>query len=287
MLDHTHWRHMLPLSLCIAGAAQCSASLWLMRYPQFINRVVLGGMALAGLAVGLLAWRLWLRPTPEGEQSARTGHGESMRIEPPSAPAHDPVADERRRIALQLHDRVAGPLVLAIAECQSCSEAAPQLILQLEKCLFNLHTSVDQMAAEDMDAAMALAQLRQRVEPLLRRRGIQMVWQTCPTAAAPALAADAVEHLQLIVQEALCNVLQHSQAQRVWVRSYWVADVEWIVEIENDGVPFSATRYGQGIKGMQRRAHSMPAQLHLIPKSNGGFLVRLSIRLPPVPPPGA
>ncbi|GAB2459466.1 hypothetical protein GCM10027082_07850 [Comamonas humi] len=230
------------------------------------DRLLAAILFVAGLLQGGLGWAWW--------RSCKHRAGNDR-----SREKHELITRERQRIARQLHDGVGGPLVLAVAESRHLGVPALVLVQHLEACLFNLRTSVDAMAMENPDLMGCLVQLRHRIDPLLRSRRITLIWQISASTPPPMLDSEAVGHFHLIVQEALCNVLQHAQARKVSIRSYAIGQ-KWVLEIENDGVRFptnGAELQGRGLAGMRHRAKCIRARLRLMPLPRGGLLLRLEI----------
>ena len=76
-------------------------------------------------------------------------------------------------------------------------------------------------------------------------------------------------HLYRVMQEALNNVARHSQSKRAAVRLRYLPEAV-VLEVEDDGVGFGATRTrtGMGLVSMRERAELVNGMLDL---ENGEF----------------
>lgn len=124
---------------------------------------------------------------------------------------------ERRRIARDLHDHVGSQLVSTMGLLDAAVPAQAQALRALEQCLLDCPV-VDSMDGNDESLPERLARLRHRMQPVLERQGIQVVWDVDCTGDAMPPVGERAAHLACIAQEALSNVLQHSGATQVQVR---------------------------------------------------------------------
>jgi signal transduction histidine kinase len=199
------------------------------------------------------------------------------------------IADERLRIARELHDTLAHSLVAINVRAGVAVD---------------LHDSQDPLPAlRDIQqaSATALRDLRATLG-LLRRRG-----DDAPTAPAFDLEAlpslvdharsggvDADMDVQLdgaavpsaiggaafrIVQEALTNVLRHADASRAHVRVR-ASTKALDLEITDDGrVNSAAAHPGLGLRGMAERAAALGGRLDVGPREEGGWRVHATLPL--------
>jgi signal transduction histidine kinase len=192
------------------------------------------------------------------------------------------VADERKRIAQDIHDGVGSQLVGLIASLDASSPQHKQLHLGLECCLLDLKMAVDNMDSGDTNIFDALGSLRYRFTPSLMRAGIRMVWRVDTAGPLLALPQTGVAHVMRIVQECLANVLLHSEAKKVRVVCrYEDAPPHMLLEVQDDGVgmvpPQDNTWIGKGLSGMRERAHSLGAKIEIDTKQGVGTRVRLQV----------
>ena len=196
------------------------------------------------------------------------------------------VAQERQRIARDLHDHVGSQLVGAMALVDERDPAMRPLVLALERCMLDLRLVVDSMSCDDDALPDCLARLRHRIQPALDRRGIALAWNVAPPASAPCMpvGAHACE-LAAIAQEAVSNVLQHSSATAVSIALLPLDTPQgaaWRLQVADNGkglpaAALSCHHAGQGLAGMRRRAAKAGGSLELIPAEGGGLCVQVTV----------
>lgn len=192
------------------------------------------------------------------------------------------VADERKRIAQDIHDGVGSQLVGLIASLDTNSPLHKRLHLGLECCLLDLKMTVDNMDGGNTNIFEALGSLRYRFAPSLQRAGIRMVWRVDTAGPLLALPQAGVAHVRRIAQECLANVLMHSQAKTVRVICrYEFAPPRMLLEVQDDGVGMVQEQdgacVGKGLPGIRERAHSLGAKLEIDTKQGFGTRVRLQV----------
>jgi signal transduction histidine kinase len=198
------------------------------------------------------------------------------------------VADERLRIARELHDTLAHSLVAinvraGVAAHLKDSEDPSEALLDIKR------TSAD-----------ALTDLRVTLG-LLRERG-----ETAPVSPALDLAAlpelvegvrsggiDADVEIEVngesvpspvgqaafrIVQEALTNVMRHAHATNAHVRVETTSGA-LVVEVTDDGNGGSGAPDGHGLRGMGERAAALGGRISAGPRAEGGWRVRALLPL--------
>jgi signal transduction histidine kinase len=192
------------------------------------------------------------------------------------------VADERKRIAQDIHDGVGSQLVGLIASLDASSPHHKRLHLGLECCLLDLKMTVDNMDSGDTNIFDALGSLRYRFTPSLMRAGIRMVWRVDTAGPLLAVPQARVAHVMRITQECLANVLVHSQAKTVrLICRYEQAPPRMLLEVQDDGVGMvqddDGGWIGKGLSGMRERAKSLGAQLQIDTQKGAGTRVRLQV----------
>jgi signal transduction histidine kinase len=206
------------------------------------------------------------------------------------------VAEERLRIARDLHDVVAHSL------------ASISIQAGMGAHVIDRHPDEARAALVAIKAASkeALDELRTTLDVL---RDPDQRAPTAPTAGLAALAGltsgpeqaglavtvtvEGLDHRRLpaaldvtayrIVQESLTNVMRHARAHRVDVRVTAGTD-ELIIEVVDDGVGGDAgSGAGHGLVGMGERAALVGGRVDAGPRSGGrGFGVHAVLPLPPV-----
>ncbi|MFG1639781.1 sensor histidine kinase [Amycolatopsis sp. NPDC049252] len=188
-------------------------------------------------------------------------------------------ADERLRIARELHDALGHHLALINVQAGAA-----------------LHRRDPEQAEEALGAIKdasktALQELRATLG-MLRRTGapaLSRVAELAESAGASGLTVRTeidgvardlppdVEHAAFrVVQEALTNVAKHAAAETVVVRLGY-GETELSVQVDDDGRGGSAPA-GNGIRGMTERARALGGEVTAAPRESGGFRVRA--RLP-------
>lgn len=195
------------------------------------------------------------------------------------------ITDERQRIMLDLHDGVGGQLVNALAYMESTQTTDLTLRDALEEALRDLSLMIDSMTPSG-DVSVLLGMLRGRLEPLLAQHGLVFNWQIEDDPVMPDPGPSQNLRLMRIAQEAITNVVKHANAT-----SITVATDQASLMISDDGVGFDVqaalARAGQaggfGLTGMQRRAKSIGAQLHIRSGDSGTELILTWPTTPPAP----
>jgi signal transduction histidine kinase len=189
-------------------------------------------------------------------------------------------AQERARIARELHDVVAHSLAVMVAQADGGRYAAPAgpAAAALEQIGDTGREALEQMRA-------LLGVLRAEEEhpdlPRLVRRlaGAGLPVELEVEGAERPLPPELQRSLHRIAQEALTNVLKHAQSpRRVEVVLRYLDDpgVELTVRDDGRGHP-AADGDGHGLTGMRERVALHNGSLHAGPQAGGGFEVRARI----------
>jgi signal transduction histidine kinase len=198
------------------------------------------------------------------------------------------VAEERRRIAQDIHDGVGSQLVGLLASLDASSPTHRRIMLGLESCLLDLKTTVDNVdSTDDSDTNIfdALGRMRYRFQPSLSRLGIQMQWKIDVSGPLIAVRPAQLAHVVRIVQECLANVLLHSEAKTVRVTCGYEdqGTPRMLLEVLDDGVGMAERSpqdiIGKGLSGMKERALAIGAQLQISTRLGLGTRVRLYLPL--------
>jgi len=217
------------------------------------------------------------------------GMGRWQRRRASTAAAHR----ERERIARDLHDGVGSGLhgIQRLAEALNRmpegSEEAQQCREELLTAAQTLSGSMDRLiwAVKPENATLEnLATFLADYAPgLLQSQGIMCELDLPPALPPLALHGDTRQQLFLAVNEALNNVVKHSQARQAWLRVVWAAP--WLeIVLEDDGCGFAAgsTRpgCGNGLKNLHHRMASMQGSLEVNARLGGGTRLALQVPLP-------
>jgi signal transduction histidine kinase len=206
------------------------------------------------------------------------------------------VAQERTRIARELHDIVAHGISVMVVQARG---GRRMLTVDPDEAR-EAFDAIESTGRQALDELRRLLGMLRRLDeqptltpqPSLDRLG-ELIDQV-QEAGLPVRVAVEGQAIELppgvdlsayrIVQEALTNTLKHAgpATAQVVVR-YHPADLE--LEISDDGHrAASADGAGQGLIGMRERVALYGGELHSGHRSEGGYLVRARLPLPSGPP---
>jgi signal transduction histidine kinase len=200
------------------------------------------------------------------------------------------VAEERNRLARELHDSVTQDLFTAAMIARSLPQLAESHPDRLREGLDDLVRLTGGAQAEMRGLLLEL-----RPEALLRRPLGELVEQlaaaacgrsridvTTSVSGVSVLPPPAHLTVYRIAQEAVSNIVKHAAARHAYIGLYHVDGVVDLV-VRDDGcgftVPESAAE-GFGLRSMRERADSIGGQLALTSAPGEGTEVRLSWRQP-------
>ncbi|MFH0176903.1 sensor histidine kinase [Streptomyces cacaoi] len=221
---------------------------------------------------------------------ARAAHAERTREEETRLR----VAEERMRIARELHDVVAHHMAVANAQAGTARHLAPTHPEQAQKLLGELTTTTSSALLELRATVGVLRQSGDPdVDPLKPAPGLDRLPEliaTCESAGVEVSVTTEGEPLPLspgvdltayrIIQEALTNVTKHGAGRGAGVRLTY-SDSRLLISVTNDTTATSAPvpEGGYGLMGMRERAHSVGGDLHAGPRPEGGFEVATALPL--------
>ena len=201
------------------------------------------------------------------------------------------VADERRRLAAEIHDTLAQGLTGIIAQLQvvantpdenQAREHVHRAMDLARHSLGEARRSVHNLAPVALADAGLPEALKQTVTDWGERTGVRAEFTA--TGTAQQLHDEIAATLLRIAQEALSNASRHARAGRLGVTLTFLGD-EVILDIRDDGVGFDPlglpprTRAGGfGLDGMRARAERIAGSLTV--ESEPGHGTALSARVP-------
>ncbi len=196
------------------------------------------------------------------------------------------VAEERNRMAQEMHDTLGHHLTVAAVQL----EAAQALVKQDPDRAAALITTVRAQIRQSLgELRRTVAALRQPVDDL--PAALQTLAARFTAATGLPVAVDcqkaptelpAAHRLLLYraAQEGLTNVQRHAHARQAWLRLTRQHDGV-LLALEDDGVgppPNPSTQGGIGLRGMAEQAQRLGGYARLLPRPQGG--ARLEVYLP-------
>jgi len=247
--------------ICLAATLALFAEIHLVVTPIVSSEYVLQGDFLRLLAYGILLLGVW-----RAMADAEFGRA---------------VADERGRVAREIHDGLAQYL-FAISTQVSMLESGASL----EHVLPRLKRASTAAQQEARFAVLALssaggsarfdAALRRYVDVLTADGELEVELEVDPSVR---LAPDEQIEVFRIVQEGLGNARRHAGAHRVRVAISY-ADGKRVVSVTDDGVGFAqeTVETGQGLENMRRRAEAIEGRLRLSSAPGRGTAIEVVLR---------
>lgn len=249
-----------------------------------LTMVIFGAAAVAG--DGSKARRLYADAV---EERARQD------VERRETDMREAVAEERARIARELHDAVGHTVNVMVVHAGAGRVAAGQDPQRAAQALGEIE-SIGRAALTDIDRLLGLlrqdgAAGRQPTHGLgdvaalverIRTTGVE-VELTAP-ADLPRIPVATGAAAYRIVQEALTNVIKHAGPAQVRVVVDLDGDLHLSVEDDGRGAAADGTtdagRVGRGLIGMRERATLLGGELTAGPRPGGGYRVAAHLPLP-------
>lgn len=258
----------------------------------------MGSVAAFGLVAGVLGHSAHNRRAYLAAVEERARRAEKSR----ESEARRRVAEERLRIARELHDLVAHQITLANAQAtvaahlfdsrpEQTRKSLAELVRTTGDALDDLRATVGLLrqsgdAAEPAEPAPGLSRLPTLLDSFARA-GLQVSLEQEGTARPLPPGVDLTAYR--IVQEALTNVTKHAGTGTARVRLVWNRDRVTLTVADDGGgtrTPPGATASerppGYGLIGMRERATAVGGRLFAGDRPEGGFLVSTELPLPAV-----
>jgi signal transduction histidine kinase len=277
----------IAIGLVFAGFAELHAILYPSAHPGQVStadllRLACSGCLLAGLASALRADQRELRSANIELEQLRDAEVEHA------------AAEERNRLARELHDGLAQDLWLAKLRAGELV-GMPGLPAEARRAAESAVEAIDIGLTEAREAVAALRSsahsdsgfcsvLQQSVEELGDRFGlrVEFAFEGEHTSTIPARTQ--AEMLR-IAQEAVANVAKHAEATLVGVRLS-ITGGRITLRIADNGQGFSVaspSRTGFGMTTMQERAALIGGTVRVTSSPDAGTLVVASVPLAPPP----
>jgi signal transduction histidine kinase len=229
-------------------------------------------------------------------QLARELREKASRLERESAEQQKlAVAEERARIAREMHDVVAHNVSVMVVQASAARRMidhdptrAREALTSVEQtgreALAEMRRMLDVLRAEDERAALAPQPSIDELESLIalaREAGLDVELEV--EGERRRLSSGVDLSAFRIVQEALSNTIKHAGAAHARVRLRF-GDDEMEVDVVDDGHGARARasdngKAGQGLVGMRERVAMLGGRLEAGYRANGGFEVRATLPL--------
>ena len=267
------------LAAAVMSATLVLASVMVGRSEPLLHLVVVGWSAAAVfLGDAVRSRRQYLAELEERHRNVeRTREEETGRR----------IAEERLRIAQDLHDSVAH----AMATINVQAGAAAHVVDRRPEAAREALSAIQRASGDVLDELAALLNLLRDTETPGERAptpGLERMPDLIASTAQAGLTIDLAVSGPVdavspststaayrIVQESLTNVVRHSGCSTARVRID-ASDGQLTVEVEDDGsaVPATGGGTGRGIQGMRERAEATGGVLEAMARPEGGFRVR-------------
>jgi PAS domain S-box-containing protein len=202
--------------------------------------------------------------------------------------------DERARIARELHDDYCQRVTTLILEAnmlrRGCEGAAPSLAprlaamsQKLSDILNDFRTLSHELIPRTLGDTSLAVPIRNLVKEFSQKAGFEIKFfeEKIPVK----IPSGTMTTMFRLLQESLCNIVKHANAQHVAVT--WGATEQGELElvVVDDGIGFEITRVcegqkGMGIVGMRERARLVGGTVKIISQPGEGTTVIFSIPLP-------
>lgn len=198
---------------------------------------------------------------------------------------------ERHRLSRELHDSVTQSLysvtmyaeaaarLLVTGDVATATEHLRELRTTAQEALREMRLLIFELRPPALEKIGLAAALQARLEAVEVRGGMQTDLRVEGERDSKCLDRAAEDELYHIAQEALNNILKHSNAQHVWVHLQFT-EAEVFLTIRDDGVGFTPTASGNGglgLASLQERAEKLRATLEIESTPGGGTEVRVVV----------
>jgi signal transduction histidine kinase len=190
-------------------------------------------------------------------------------------------AEERKRIAREMHDGVAQELVALgyiVDEIASVSDEVETIALadtlrnEISRVVAEIRYSILDLRHHVTDHRLSGA-LADYVHQVTQDMDVRV--NLVLDESGPALPPRTESELLRVAQEAIGNVRKHARADNLWV-TLVSDDTKLLLEVEDDGVGNAMPKARHwGLQSMKERASGIEASLEVTPREGGGTIVRL------------
>jgi signal transduction histidine kinase len=217
-------------------------------------------------------------------RSLREAEARAARLE---VERREAIAEERTRIARELHDVIAHSVSVmtvqagaaeemlrvdparALEPVRAVQETGRQALVEMKRLVGMLREGDEETGLAPQPGVADV----ERLVAQMRDAGLQVELRVEGTPRPVPLGVDLSAYR--VVQEALTNALKHGGGGAVVTLRY--RDDELALEVTNDGLGESAAGHGHGLPGMRERISIFGGSFEAGPQAGGGFAVRASL----------
>ena len=189
------------------------------------------------------------------------------------------LSEERERIMRDIHDGIGGQLVTTLAAIDNPDMTIKGVKNSLKLALQDLRMVIDSLDGDEQDITTILGTLRMRLGYLLKKADIKLVWKVQDLPMLETFGPEKSLSTMRIIQEAITNVIKHSNATILTISTYTKdqhGEILAIVEVADNGCGMTHTSsLGRGLNNMKQRAQRMDALLEVKNESNKGMAILL------------
>lgn len=284
---HPSWRRLLSVGMLLATCAVLTAQRTAMTSDLFATIGYTGAAWLSGLLLQIQARR-------NAERTTALAAAQALR-------AREAVAEERARIARELHDMVAHSVTVMVLQ----AGAVRRRLGTGQDTEHDLLSAVEQAGRDAVTELRRTLGLLRGTEPTdtVPQRGVADLPELLGQVREAGLAVHLNTEGELrplppsldlsayrIVQEALTNVLKHAPGGRTDVTVAYQPDQLTLTVTDQGGRsvrPAGAESAGHGLVGMRERAAMFGGSLHAGPEPGGGYRVTAVLPLAAATSPAA
>lgn len=168
------------------------------------------------------------------------------------------VAEERARIARDIHDNIGAKLLSALHSARPHQKDA-----MIRDALSNIRDIINDMIGQSQGLDGMLAELRIETAERLEDAGIALDWQISAEQRT-GMASSNVYMLRSVINEAITNVIRHAQASEVAVKSF-ETDHHFALTISDNGCGFSNEHLsnGNGLDNIRTRVRILKGRFSI------------------------
>ena len=200
------------------------------------------------------------------------------------------VAEERNRLAREMHDTLGHRLTVAIVQLEGAKRLVKENPDKAEEIVGTVHTQMREGLSE---LRSAVATLREPLQAdLTLKSALKALGENFEAATdiqvemafaykLPEFSNEYRTAIYRAAQEALTNVQRHAKADKVRM-TLGIVDDEINLTLRDNGIglPENADKLGFGLRGIQERAAQLGGRMRLEPNPEGGAQICICLPLP-------